>query len=234
MFASFFHILTRRRVALSLIQFLTVYAYTCTICNRQCKARQNRGQKYCSRACLGMGLRNGEIIQCAQCGKDVYRAPCWKNRKLYCSRECQALGMRSRITRICKKCKREYVTVPSANKVYCNVNCHKRLGERQKNVRGYIEIRTKAGRAYEHRLVVEKHLGRKLLPTEQVHHKNWNKEDNRIENLQVVDIQTHATIEMNRRWAMQKRKEKVWNELIARGIVVEKNGKYHIKEQQAA
>ena len=59
------------------------------------------------------------------------------------------------------------------------------------NKNGYVTLTIGNKKQYVHRLVMEKHIGRKLLKTEQVHHINGDKTDNRIENLEIVFLGEH-------------------------------------------
>jgi hypothetical protein len=50
---------------------------------------------------------------------------------------------------------------------------------------GYIEVLVDGRRRPEHQVVVEEHIGRPLLPGENVHHRNGVRDDNRLSNLEL-------------------------------------------------
>lgn len=81
--------------------------------------------------------------------------------------------------------------------------CHNWKGGRYKDGYGYITLTispddtfypmaNKAHNIPEHRYVMAKHLNRCLLRSEAVHHINGIKDDNRIENLQLVSPSDHS------------------------------------------
>lgn len=122
------------------------------------------------------GRTRAHVKTCAQCGRRYLTNVFHRKKGDYCSRSCGLLA-------VCAANPGRYKGAKGSNWT----------GGRRME-RGYVlvwapEHPTRISKikpyVFEHRLVMEKMLGRFLLPTEQVHHKNGIRHDNRPENLEL-------------------------------------------------
>jgi endogenous inhibitor of DNA gyrase (YacG/DUF329 family) len=186
-------------------------------CSRSCRAkRAMRKRRADGTYQQPVKPRRGKELPCQVCGKMTYKRPgLIAKGVILCSFECnKAYQTKTPIIKECPGCGKRLTLKPSqGEQVYCSKRCRstafiKRPLDWMHNGRpariennGYVMVwepdhpnKTFHGWQYLHRLVVEKSIGRHLRSDEAVHHKDGNKINNDLANLEVMASGTHAAL----------------------------------------
>lgn len=183
---------------------------TCLICGKEFEVIPCRKDtaKYCSTECQSKALHGKPNCVCEVCGKEYHCKPSQIKRYKHhtCSRECIA-ELKKKL--YCGEGNHQFGLKGKLNSSYKG----KELARKNNNI---IDIWVyspehphcdKYGRVTKHRLIVEEHykqfdakyfetVGDKVVlkKSTQVHHINFDHNDNRIENLMPVTRSEHSTI----------------------------------------
>lgn len=127
--------------------------------------------------------KNGKMMPCTHCGKLVYIPPARQEAFKFCSFRCRGLKIGFGTG-----------SIKNIKRLYGKDNPKYKGGFIRKGD-GYRIVCVMGKREYEHRHIMEKHLGRKLIAEENIHHINGNRDDNRIENLKLYKNKSEHTKE---------------------------------------
>lgn len=168
-------------------------AVTCAICNQTFQVKLSRANKakYCSKNCWSSRATHIKT-NCLVCKKEINNFP--SRLKKYCSDTCYWQSLLG---------KKAWNKNKKAPKLW-GENHPNWTGGKTKRKDGYYLNSIEGKRVLDHRMVVEKHLGRKLTSEEIVHHINKNRSDNRIENLAVMTQSEHMRLHSQERWKNER------------------------------
>lgn len=146
---------------------------TCPNCNTTFTRTASDDRIYCSKKCQ-QRHKNAHlrvILNCEECGKgfEKQKLRASKRKRNFCSRACS---------------QKNSIKNPP----------YKANGFWYENGYRVLSVPGQKNGIKEHIAIMEKHIGRKLKPNECIHHVNEIKDDNRLENLRLMDKQEHIKL----------------------------------------
>ena len=132
-----------------------------------------------------------KINMCSKCSKitpceEMHSCPKSLHKHRTMCRRCSATSNQTNKCTDCGVSCRKQRCYPCFSKFNRGENSKCWRGGRSVNSNGYVAINLGTGKwGLEHRLVMEKQLGRSLFEYENVHHVNGDRSDNRLENLEI-------------------------------------------------
>lgn len=166
----------------------------CAHCSKEFYVPKNRVEtaKFCSRSCLALHARERVESECEVCGKPFEHISSRANKAKYCSRTCyhKAQAQKGSVTSECRHCGKSFQHAPSVDRKYCSRACVNK--ESKKTFKGKF---TTIRRMMERRGMIEacERCGYKEHPEILgVHHKDRNRQNNELSNLEVLCPNCHS------------------------------------------
>jgi len=168
----------------------------CTHCNKDYNVKPylKDTSKYCSRSCLALASRTFISSKCLICGDNFTHISSRANKAKYCSRTCysKAQSTKGTVSLQCAYCNTEFLTSPSKAKTrkYCSKACTKKS-----NIKDFSPTYTTVRKTMLKREMLNScercgyDAEKSILG---VHHKDRNRKNNSIQNLEVLCPNCHS------------------------------------------
>lgn len=180
----------------------------CEHCGKTFTSKARRKQIFCSDECLRKHYADLRInTVCDTCGKPISYTKSTFNRSKnhYCCTECsQAAQRKTKDELKCDYCGKSFTRFHAWSKRrdrhFCSIECRQDWFKEvsQADVSHGEYILEKDG--FQHRIVAENMIGRKLLPDEVVHHIDGDRSNNSPDNLVVMTRSEHCRLHVSKRF----------------------------------
>jgi DNA-directed RNA polymerase subunit RPC12/RpoP len=170
------------------------YNKKCPQCSQEFTVPEYRKDtaKYCSRKCTALATRVQTTSDCQECGTEFTHIASRANKAKYCTPKCfhKAMSRKGTVEYTCLHCAKKFLDSPSHKRKYCSIGCVNKAAKSEwnpafttvrKNMlkRGLLTACNRCGYDAEPKI-----LG--------VHHKDRNRKNNDLSNLEVLCPNCHS------------------------------------------